>query len=123
MAKFHISKAAETRKWIHEDDLKIICEAWERFYGDVGVFESAAGALLMGRFLGYNGLRVLHTWPTLRKYEQILGISFKDTLEPYTADSERLNGIRYAKKFGAFWKAVAAGVSSEPGARVCPKGS
>jgi hypothetical protein len=118
---FHVSKASETRDWILEDDLVVICRAWENFEGDLQVFESAVGALLFGRLAGFDALRVVHSWRTLRKYEQILGIAFKDRLRERTADSRRVNGIRYADKFREFWRAIAAGVSAEPEARMAVK--
>ena len=118
---FHVSKASETRKWILDGDLDRICQAWEKFEGDLPVFESAVGALFFGRFAGSDALRVVHSWRTLRKYEQILGITFKDELLERTPDSRRVNGIRYADKFSQFWKAIAAGVSAEPEARMAVK--
>ena len=118
---FHVSKASETRKWIPEDDVVLICEAWEKFEGDLPPFESAVGALIFGRLAGFDALRVVHSWRTLRKYEDILGITFKDRLLDRTPDSRRVNGIRYADKFNQFWKAIAAGVSAEPDARMAVK--
>ena len=114
----HVSKAAVTETWMKESDFEIICKAWENFHGQVEVFESAVGALLVGRLAGYDVLRVLHSWRTLKNYEEILGISFKDLLPARTADSRRVNGIRYAEKFQQFWKALAGGVAAEPNARV-----
>jgi len=118
-----VSTPEVARRRIREEDIMQICRAWEQYDGPSEVFESAIGSLIVGRLIGSNGLRVIHNWRTLRKYEEILGrpdghFTFKDALDPTTDESERLNGIRYAKKFAAFWKALAGGVSSEPGAKV-----
>jgi hypothetical protein len=115
-----VTSVNETRKWVSSADLDLICQAWHDYEGDVTVFESAVGVLLVGRLLGYDALRVLHSWRTLRKYEGILGISFKD-FPGRTAESQRLNGIRRADKFAQFWKALGAGVASEPQAKVLRK--
>src|SRR5687767_9798779 len=108
----------ETRKWIERaSDLEVICKAWDNYTGAVDVLESAIGALLIGRLAGCNTLRITHSWRTLRKYEEILDVDFAKMLPAETAESDRVNGIRYAKKFKAFWKAIAAGVASEDGAK------
>jgi hypothetical protein len=117
---YTVASAAESRTWMQEEDLRAICHAWERYTGDVTVFESAVGALLVGRLIGYDGLRVLHSWRTLRNYEDLLGLEggFKSVLKTRTSDSRRLNGVRRADTFAAFWKALGAGVASEPDAKV-----
>ena len=114
---WNVTPAKQTRKWMVDDDLDIICRAFENYEGAAEVIEGAIGALLIGRLVGYNGLRVVHSWRTLKKYEGILGIEFGKLLPEKTEDTDRINGIRYARKFKAFWKALAAGVSSEEGAR------
>ena len=120
MAKkdWKVTPAKETRKWILEEDLQVICEAWENTEDEqVEVMESAIGALIMGRLAGYDVLRIVHSHRTLKKYEGLLGITFKDILLARTADSRRVNGIRYADKFKQFWKALAGGVAQEPNAK------
>ena len=107
----------ETRRWIRESDLEVICQAWHDYEGDTPIFASAAGALIVGRLMGYDGLKVMHSWRTLRKYEAVLGIKFDEVLEARTKDSRRLNGIRYAESFQAFWKAIAGGVAQMPDAK------
>src|SRR3712207_4064893 len=86
----------ETRKWIDEaNDLEVICRAWDNYVGSLDVLESAIGALLIGRLAGYNTLRIMHSWRTLRKYEEILDVEFAKILPAETAESDRVNGIRY----------------------------
>ncbi len=113
----YVASATESRKWMKDEDFDVISRAWENYGGQSEVIESAIGALLMGRLIGYEGLQVIHSWSTLRKYETILGITFKEVLKLRTPDSRRINGIRYAEKFKQFWKAIAGGVSSEPKAK------
>jgi hypothetical protein len=116
--KIHVSDPKETRAWIKHEDIVSICQAWAKFEGPTGDFESAVGALLVGRLVGLDGLKVLHNWRTLRKYEGLLGISFKEVLRARTDDTRRINGIRYAERFDQFWKAIAGGVGSEADAKL-----
>jgi hypothetical protein len=119
----HVADPKDTRKLIEESDLQLICQAWEAYEGQLDVFESAVGALMLGRFAGFDALRVIHNSRTLKKYETILcGISFKERLQSRTPESQRVNGIRYAEKFKQFWKALAGGVASEPGAKMAVAG-
>jgi hypothetical protein len=108
----------DARERILEEDLVLIGEAWRDFEGQLEVFESAVGALMLGRLAGFDALRVVHGSRTLRRYEGVLcGISFKERLEPRTKDSMRVNGLRRAVEFKQFWKALGAGIASEPGAK------
>jgi hypothetical protein len=116
--KIHVCDPKETRTWIKDNDIDLLCRAWEKFSGPTGEFESAVGAFVVGRLVGLDGLKVLHNWRTLRKYEDLLGISFKEVLPARTKDTRRINGIRYAERFDQFWKAIAGGVASEPDAKL-----
>jgi hypothetical protein len=115
--KIKPTRAAETRTWIHDGDIDLICRAWEDYEGQIDVFESAVGALFVARLGGYDVLRLAHGSRTLRRYEKILKISFKQYTAERTDDSHRIIGIRRAEKFKQFWKAIAAGIGSEPGAK------
>ncbi|HEX4123401.1 MAG TPA: hypothetical protein VHY37_01645 [Tepidisphaeraceae bacterium] len=108
---------AVTRTWMQDADWDVICKAFHGYKGQAGVFESAVGALIVGRLLGFQALQVLHSWKTLREYEKHLGIVFKEVLPARTEESQRLAGIRRADTFRQFWKAIAAGVGSEDGAK------
>src|SRR5688500_1620104 len=109
-SRIYVMEPEESIKLIGEDDIMTICKAWKDYEGSVEVVEAAIGALIVGRLVGHDGLRVLHSWKTLRNYEEILGVKFKELLPPNTRDSDRINGVRWAKKFTALWRALAAGV-------------
>jgi len=94
--------------------LEIIKDACYDGKGDCTVLESAIGALCFGREVGWHGLRTVHSSRTMRRYEGVLGVKFKDVLPDRTRHSPRLWGIVLADKFGKFWQAIAAGkVSSQ----------
>lgn len=93
-----------------EDLLKIIDNAWKDFEGDCGVFMSAAGALLFGRLVGWQGVRVCMSAATFRKYEKLLGTRFRDVLPERTKESRRIRGIVMADQIGKFWQALSGGM-------------
>ncbi len=88
---------------------RIIETAWKGYAGDVTVFMSAAGALAVGRAVGWQGVRVTMSAATFRKYEKILGVRFREVLPPRAHDSTSLNGIRMIDKIGKFWQALSGG--------------
>ncbi len=90
--------------------VEIITRAWKEFEGDCGVFMSAVGALVLGREVGWQGVRVCMSSATYRKYETILGIKFREHLPERTKDSRRIRGIRMADDFGKFWQALSGGM-------------
>jgi hypothetical protein len=90
--------------------VEIIKDACTRFQGNCAVLESAIGALCWGRVVGWHGVRVMHSSRTMRAYEKILGVKFREVLPPTTDHSERLAGIRMAKSLGKFWQVITAGM-------------
>ena len=78
----------------------------DRFRGQLPTLESAIGALVVGRRLGWKVLYLVHDKKTIRKYEEILGIKFREELEPTGDLSEKSLAFRLQKKITNFWKAV-----------------
>lgn len=76
------------------------------FRGDVTELERAVGALIVGRHLGWKPLLLVHDKKTLRKYEYMLDVSFRDELPEVGPLGERLRAYKIAKKVGNFWKSV-----------------
>lgn len=89
--------------------LAIIERACKEFSGDCAVLSSAIGALVWGRVVGWQPLRLMHTGRTFKRYEEILGVKFREVLDPTTDQSERMHGYRMMKKIGKFWQAVSSG--------------
>jgi hypothetical protein len=92
--------------------LAIIDKAWEGYHGDVTVLNSAIGALVMGRRVGWHGIRVMYSRVTYNRYERLLGIKFRDVLPERGPDAERLRGIRIIDSIGKFWQAISSGLVS-----------
>ncbi|MEM9403085.1 MAG: hypothetical protein AAGA44_11435 [Pseudomonadota bacterium] len=78
----------------------------EKFKGQAPVLESAIGALIIGRRYGWKVLYLVHDKKTMRKYEEILGLKFRDVLDDKSDLSERSLAFVLQKKISNFWKAV-----------------
>jgi hypothetical protein len=89
---------------------RLVEKAWIDFEGDCAVFMSAVGALMLGRAVGWQGVRVCMSAATYRKYEGILGVRFRDVLPERCHDSPSVRGIRIVDGFGKFWQALSGGL-------------
>lgn len=74
--------------------------------GNLGQLESAIGALMVGRHYGWKPLYLIHDKKTLRRYEEILGVEFRDVLAEVGPIAQRSVAYRLALKAGNFWKSV-----------------
>jgi len=81
-------------------------EAIANFKGQLTDLEAALGILRIGGHLGWRVLTLIHNKRTLRKYENILDIKFKEFFPDEGPSWERSYGYVTAKKIGNFWKAV-----------------
>jgi len=102
-----------------DDDkmLEILEKAIVGFKGDTTVLESAVGALVMGRHFGWHVLRIMHSSRTFTKYEDILGVKFKEVLPARGPLASTVNGIKVADGIGKFWQALAGGLLTGPEVR------
>lgn len=91
-----------------ESETEVLETAINEFQGQLGVLESAAGALIVGQKFGWRVLQIAHSQTTLKKYEKILGLKFKDVCPERTELSKKSIGLRIADKLKSFW-AVALG--------------
>ena len=76
------------------------------FKGQIPTLESAIGAFIVGRRFGWKVLYLVHDKKTIRKYEDILGVRFRDELDPEGDQSHRSLAFRLQEKVSNFWKAV-----------------
>lgn len=68
--------------------------------------ESALGMYMIGFHFGWKVLYVIHSKKTIRKYEEILGISVRDVFDEFGPDAERTNAYKVAQAVSSFWKLV-----------------
>lgn len=93
------------------DFSKKIKEAFTKYSGDFTVFESAIGALFLGVMIGWRPLFIIHSPKTIKRYEKILDLEFKQIL-PETVDflSNRSQGYEVVVALDKFWPAVTGNV-------------
>ena len=89
---------------------RIYCRAVAKFSGDVHELESAVGVLFVGYLFGYRFIRLVHNKRTLKRYEGILGISFKNLFDDLGPAAYRSAGLANASEFSNFWRVVSGDV-------------
>lgn len=89
-------------------------DAIRRFSGDGRILESAIGCLQLGRFYGWRVMLLLHAQPTVKKYEDILGVDLRDVLPEFSSKTHKSMGFRVYWHSKRFWDSVLGLV---PGAR------
>jgi len=76
------------------------------YKGDGRVLASALGALSLGRMYGWRVLAIVESEPTIRKYQVVLGVKFKDVLPERGLYAYKSFGLKVADKFDSFWSIV-----------------
>lgn len=85
---------------------KIVNDAIDRFSGPFDELEKALGMLMMGDYVGWKVLVLIHSKSTLKKYEAILGINVREFFTDVGLIADRSNGYRLALELKKFWKVV-----------------
>lgn len=93
--------------------VRIVNEAATRFQGQLDELEGAIGVLFVGHLYGRRVITLIHNKRTLRKYEKILELTFKDEFPEVGPLADKSLGYMAAEKLQAFWKAVAGEVQIE----------
>ena len=96
-----------------EQLVQIVNDALNRFSGSADELEKAIGMMMLGDYLGWKVLVIIHNKRTLRKYEEILGINVRDFFPEEGLIAKRVLGYEIALKLGSFWKVVSGDVSVE----------
>lgn len=96
-----------------EQLVSIVNDSLNRFSGNADELEKAIGMLMLGDYLGWKVLVLIHNKRTLRKYEEILGINIREFFPEEGPIAQRALGYEIAVKLGNFWKVVSGDVSIE----------
>ena len=91
----------------------IVNDAIDRFRGNVDELEKAIGMLMLGDYVGWKVLVLVHNKRTIRKYEEILNINVREFFVEEGPIAARSLGYDIAKKLGNFWKAVSGDIPIE----------
>ena len=84
----------------------LIDAAIHRYQGPLDELEAAIGMYMLGRHMGWKVLYMIHTTRTIKKYEEILGITLADVCEPFGPDAESANAYKALQAAESFWKIV-----------------
>lgn len=90
----------------HGEALRVVDEAIERYTGDVSVLEAAIGALMVGRRFGWRPLLLMHTTATIARYQQVLGLKFREVLPEVGQLANKSLGWKLLGDVKDFWKVV-----------------
>lgn len=80
-------------------------ESVKKFRGNAEILENAWGALLVGIQMGWRVSFIMHNQGTIKKYEKLTGVKFRDVCKPETDLSKKSLGYSIAKKLSSIWKA------------------
>jgi len=81
-------------------------EALLHFEGSFVDIERAIGMLHLGHHFGWKPLVLMHSKRTIAKYEEILGIAFRDVFPDEGPSASRSVAYKLAVRVSNFWKAV-----------------
>ena len=85
---------------------EITYRAISNYRGQVDKLEAAIGALNLGHHVGWKVLYIIHNKRTIRQFEEILGITFKDYFPDTGPGSDRSFAYETAEKLKKYWKVV-----------------
>lgn len=86
--------------------IELIDNAITKFHGNSQELENAIGALMVGRKTGWKVLFLIHSPRSIKKYEGILGISFREMMPDLGPKADDSIAWSIAKKLSNFWKVV-----------------
>ncbi|TFW08732.1 hypothetical protein E4K72_07500 [Oxalobacteraceae bacterium OM1] len=96
-----------------EELTRVANDALDRFSGQFDDLEKAIGMLMLGDYVGWKVLIMVHNKRTIRKYEEILGIKVREFFPEEGPVAMRSVGYEMAIKLGNFWKAVSGDIAIE----------
>lgn len=75
----------------------------ENYHGNGTDLGDALGALVLGRYVGWRALRVVYSNKSYSKFQNLLGIQFKDVLREREVLSRKSLGLAILDEVGGFW--------------------
>ena len=89
----------------------IIEDAIKSFRGQLPTLHGAIGCLYTGQQFGWKILYLVHDKKTIKKYEAILGVKFRDVFPEVGELAHKSLAWKLAQKVSNFWKAVSGEIS------------
>ena len=103
-AKKRVSATLTTAQQLRAAE--VIKSAMERFSGNFDELESAVGMYMVGHYVGWKVLVLVHSKRTVRKYEEILQIIIREEFPEEGLEATRSLALTIAKTVSNFWKVV-----------------
>ena len=95
----------------------------DRFSGDLRVFYAAGAAYSLASDFGWRIAYAIYVPRTIRRYESILDLRFRDCCPEYTHRSPRTSAFEPLRSASNFWKFVKSRPLGSRGALVSGEGS
>ena len=89
-----------------KQEREMIEGAIKKFTGQMPTLEGAIGAWFTGKELGWKPMYLIHEKRTLKKYEEILGIEFREELPELGRWAHKSIAWKAMERVSNFWKAV-----------------
>lgn len=89
-----------------EEAIVIVNTAIKNFRGDSGQLRNAIGAFLIGRQFGWKPAFLIFDKESVRKYEKMLDVKFRDTMPEEGRYANKSAAWIAMRKVKSFWKAV-----------------
>lgn len=96
-----------------QETKKTIDIAIKKFSGDFTTLENAIGAFLLGQKVGWKVLYLVHDRRTIKKFEKILKVDFREILPEEGPWARKSYAWEAMKTISNFWKAVKGEITIE----------
>ena len=112
-SKAQISKSVKLTDEQLKEIQDITYRAIAHYKGQADKLEAALGALILGYQVGWRVLYVIHNKRTIRQFESILGINFREFFPEEGPVCDRSIGYKAAKHLEKFWQVVSGDIKVE----------
>jgi len=103
-----MNEAIDNADWPSEELRLIITRAAREHKGNLETLSSAIGCMFLCMYFGRRVMQIVYTLQTIRTYERVLRVRFKDLpfIPDTTPNSERSVGYNWARSLDNFWDGV-----------------
>lgn len=89
-----------------KDINRIAHQAANAYHGDAPLLEGAIGTMFLAKYFGWKVIYLIHDKRTIKKYEEILGIDFREDFVDEGPRARDSQAFRALDRVSNFWKAV-----------------
>jgi len=112
--KYHTPPVEAVHPPVCAEQLAIVAnDIVERFTGTSDELEKSLGMLMLDGYMGWKVITIIHNKRTVRKYEEILGISVREVFPKEEPIALRSLGDNIPIELGNYWKVDTGNVAIE----------